>query len=285
MAYLTGYTCIVRELQQIFLRSPLGIIAALSVVALIAVSAWRISSSYTAREQAGTFVALTDANDPKASVGADWQQEMTLLGMSDSFDPSATSSTDSVAMIGPVVMSQLVGEYAGLQESGTYSSQAGELAAQDIASNVRATVTYKTYNTSEIKTDSDTSYARMLTYRDDMRVATAPLLKNAQAEFELFAYYIESGDASYLDTLRIHVSNYRAAASLAARVVVPVDARNNHIAILNSLEQFAAVVESMAAHADDPLASVALLRSYNSAESDMLNAFNRLASYERLKKV
>ncbi len=39
----------------------------------------------------------------------------------------------------------------------------------------------------------------------------------------------------------------------------------------------------MSKHADDPFASVALLRSYNEAEADILTSFNALTTYYKSK--
>ncbi len=50
------------------------------------------------------------------------------------------------------------------------------------------------------------------------------------------------------------------------------------------MEEFAATLDQLAAHADDPFASVALLRGYNQAETDMLTSFNSLASYFKSKQ-
>ena len=56
-----------------------------------------------------------------------------------------------------------------------------------------------------------------------------------------------------------------------------------HIAILNAMQEFAATLDALAAHADDPLASVALLRTYNESESAVLYSFNDLGTYYRSK--
>ena len=49
------------------------------------------------------------------------------------------------------------------------------------------------------------------------------------------------------------------------------------------MEEFAATLDALVAHADDPFASVALLRGYNKAESDMLTSFNALTIYYKSK--
>jgi hypothetical protein len=252
--------------------------AALSILALVGVSGWKVMS-LTRADAVATPIAMEDTEQASESIGADWQQELTLLGLSDEYDPNATSTDDAIDMIGPIVMAQLIGSYAGLQEDGTYSSAAASSIANDIAGNVRATISYKTYSLADLATDSDTSHARMLEYRSDLRDALDPLLKNAEAEFAVYARYVETSDPTYLDELAATASNYRAAAEATASVTVPRDAVNYHLAILHAMQQFASVLDSLATHADDPLASVALLRSYNTAEEGMFTSFNNLSAY------
>jgi hypothetical protein len=211
--------------------------------------------------------------------GANWQQVMALLGIATSSNPSATSSSDSIAMIGPMVVAELVGQYAGLQDQGTYSQRSGEQAASSIAPNIRATVSYKTYALGDIKTDSDTSYQRMLTYRSDLRIALAPLLQNTSSELDLYGKYIETSDPTYLIELSAAAKNYHVAAESAAALTVPRDAVNYHRDILNAMQEFAGMLDALAAHPGDVLASVALLRTYNQAEADMYTSFNALPAY------
>ena len=45
------------------------------------------------------------------------------------------------------------------------------------------------------------------------------------------------------------------------------------------MEEFAATLDGLSTHATDPLASAALLRTYNKAETDMYTSFNALSSY------
>lgn len=274
---LTGYTCSVRVLQQIF-RSPLGVTAALSVALLFAVSVSQISSLMQNNQQALAFVA-TPAAQTAAADGADWQQEMTLLGLNTENNPAATSTTDSIAMIGHIVIAEMVGQYAGLQDRGTYTTETGQNASADIAANLRANILYKTYSTTDFKTDTDVSYDRMLTYRGDLRAALAPLLQNTGAELELYGKYIETADTKYLGQLSSAAANYRAAAQGAAALTIPRDAVNYHKDILNAMEKFSATLDKMATHAADPLASAALLRTFNQAETDMYTSFNALSNY------
>jgi hypothetical protein len=253
--------------------------AALSVAVLLGAAGWQVSSFMSAGTQALAFVATAPAAQTASAAGADWQQEMAILGLATTTDPSATSTSDSIALIGPMVAAEMAGAYAGLQSQGTASPQAIQAASANIASNIRAVLTYKTYTVSDIQTDPNTSYARMLTYRADLRAALAPLLQNTNSELELYGKYVETNDTSYLTQLSAAAQNYRAAAQNSAAVVVPIDAVNYQKDILNAMQEFAAALDGLATHGTDPLASAALLRAYNQAEQDMYTSFNNLASY------
>lgn len=227
---------------------------------------------------------VSAAEEPFAPApDAEWQQEMLLLGLSTSTNPAAVSDSDPISMIGPYVAAELIGQYAGLKEQGRNTPENMQAAAESIARNVRASISYKTYAVADIPTDTDTSYERMLTYRADMREALKPLFTDMGPEFEIFARYVETSDPVYLEQLADSAKNYRAAADSAATVVVPKDAVNYHRAVLNAMQEFAATLDAMSEHADDPMASVALLRTYNTAELNMLNSFNDLPSYYRQK--
>lgn len=262
------------------MSSRAGASAALAVAVLLCALGYKVVSIASANAAQTSYTAsAVSATDSTTGKGADWQQEMALLGNPVNVDPSATSSSDTLAMIGPIVTAQLLGQYAGLQDSGTYSSTTATNVASSIAANVRAIVTYKTYATTDLSTDSNVSYERMLQYRSDLRAALEPLLKNTSPELELYGKYVETSDPRYLTQLSAAADNYQAAADAAAKMTVPRDAVNYHIAILNAMDEFAAVLKSMATHTNDPITNAALLRAYDQAEQDMFNSFNDLSSY------
>ncbi|HVU75603.1 MAG TPA: hypothetical protein VHD38_02085 [Candidatus Paceibacterota bacterium] len=261
-------------LQQL-LRTPLGTTATVSVVALCLVALWRGHAVMQTNAQALSFSAAPGSIE--SPVTGDQVQEALLLG---SADASATSSSgDPIAMIGPVVVAQLAGSYAGLQDQGTVSQQTIQASADAVAQNMKAAISYKIYAVSDIKTSDDTSYKAMLAYRDAMRTALAPLLQNSQNELDLYAKYFETSDPSYLAALFAQAQNYRAALAAAAAVTVPRDAVNYHRDILNALSKFLSTIEQMAAHQGDALAEASLLRNYNDAEQGMYDAFNALSRY------
>ncbi|MBV9159742.1 MAG: hypothetical protein JO019_04065 [Candidatus Kaiserbacteria bacterium] len=257
--------------------TPLTIAALGSIALLLCVATYR---AYAMIRPAPLTTVAASSTSPVAEDNASWEQEKLLLGLSTSSDPTAG---DAIDIIAPQVLAQLIGEYAGLQQSGTYSSSTAAAAAAQIAANVRANVSYEPVSASQIKTDADSSYARMMKYRDDMRVALQPLLQNDRAEYEIYGNYVATGDKSYLRELQTVADRYHDAGTAAAAVTVPADIVGTHAEIVNALLRFSSTLNAMATHADDPIASVALLRTYNDAESDVLNSFDKLATYERLK--
>lgn len=261
--------------------TPLNILASLSILGLIGVASMQAAGMLRPDTPAGA-AATTTPRTTSSEGSAAWQQEMMLLGIATSSESGGTE--DPIGMIAPQVLAQLIGEYQGLQASGKYSADAGAEAAERIAPNVKANVPYTPYGTASLTTDPDASYESMLTYRSDMRTALAPLLRNTRAEYEIYAEYAATGDEGYLRELQDVANNYAEAAEAMVRVTVPRDIAQTHLDTMNALAHFSATLSAMVTHAGDPLASVALLRTYNSAELAVVNSFDRIATYERLKR-
>lgn len=273
-----------------FLR--IKVVAALSVVALVVIA---FAQGYSKISQGGRILsavnaptgAFTVARTPYGSIN--WQAPLetpSLTGQAlASTDGSSVTEEDKdgISNIGENVMGALVGSYATLAENGSYTPEEGEKIAEDIAASLKASVSYPVFSERELKIDTDTSYERMLAYRNDLRIALEPLLKNPGYELGLFATYIETRDAKYLEQLHATAANYRLAVENAANVIVPADAVISHVEILNALSEFGAIVGRLSRHADDAFASAALLRTYNDSEANLVTSFDSLASYYKSK--
>src|SRR3989338_4430007 len=242
--------------------------AGVSLVVLLVVAVWQIGSALRERGDATSYVATSAGTETSTTTG----------------NADVTLSEDGTTPLGAAVLDGVVEEYLSLQEQGIYTEDAGAKSAEKMAQDLIAPLSYRTYTAADISTASDTSYGRMLAYRTDLQVSLAPLLKNTQAEFEIFASYVDTKDTAYLEKLRAAAQNYRAAANATARVVPPKDALAHHLAVLNALEKFAVALDTLAANADDPFASVVVLRSYNQAETNVLTSFASLAKYYREKR-
>jgi hypothetical protein len=199
-------------------------------------------------------------------------------------ETGTTTDPDGIGSIGADAMGQLIGTYVVLKESGSYTKAGGAELAGTIAEYMRARVSYESFEEKDIETTADTSYDRMLSYRADLRESLAPLLENTEPEFELFGRYVETGDPKYLAELKKVAARYRDAVAKSVRVTTPEDLAFYHVAVLNALQEFATTLEYMAEYADDAFASLALLRTYNSAEARVLNSFNSLALAQADKK-
>ena len=246
--------------------SPIFITAAVSIFALITVGVWQIGSALHQRGLATSYTANEQVESTDAGAEA-----------TPSFAPGETA-------IGSAVLDGIVAKYISLKEQGLYTPEVGEKTAEKMAETFETPISFRAYTSADIQTSADTSYERMLTYRHDLQISLAPLLKNLQPEYEVFAYYLSTHDKKYLDQLQSAAQNYRAAAEASARVVPPKDAVTFHLGVLNSLGQFAATLDSLIANADDPFAGAVLLRDYNQGEVDVLTSFAALAKYYREKK-
>src|SRR3989344_4783308 len=266
--------------------SHMATLAGLSVAVLLGGGTWQI---YQTLEGGGRILSATNpsaktnlyASTPFGNVN--WQAPVSDAEDDPSSFARASEDKDGISNIGENVVDTLIGSYAALAESGAYTAEAGEQLAEDIGASLRANVSYPTYSVDDLKTDTDISYERMLAYRNDLRIALEPLLKNPGYELSIFANYIESRDALYLEQLRMAAENYREAVERTANVVVPEDALSQHAGILNALSEFGATVERLAEHADDAFASAALLRTYDASELRLFTSFDTLAMYQKSK--
>ena len=243
--------------------------AGVSLAILLGVAVWQIGDAFRERGDATSYVASSE-------------------GSEQSIDAAAATSTlyadDGTTPLGSAVLDGLIGKYFSLQEQGLYTPEVGAKTAEKLAEGLMAPLSYRTYAAADIPTSADTSYARMLAYRSDLQVSLAPLLKNTEPEYEIFAYYVGTKDVANLEKLRAAAQNYRAAAAATARVVPPKDALPQHLGILNALEQFAVALDTLAGNAEDPFATVVVLRAYNQAETNVLTSFASLAKYYREKR-
>ncbi len=261
----------------------MGVLAALSVLALVGVSTWQAKNAFTGPNSEMRAINTSKPLSERASTpfdSANWQAPLPNLAES----AQKEADSDGISNIAGNVVATLVDSYSALQENGEDSPEQRERIAQDIGASLKAKVTHKTYATSDLKTDADTSYDRMLRYRNDLRIALEPLLKNPEYELKLFATYIETGESANTDQLSMAAENYFDASANVAKVVVPTDALSQHLAILNALSEFGATVEAMASHADDPFAAAALLQTYAGSEKKLFSSFDALATYYRTKK-
>lgn len=196
-------------------------------------------------------------------------------------DPYAQALADVTAPIGAgtAVVEQLMNSYVASKNQGTYTPEYAAALGSSLAPMISAELAYKAYTEKDLITNPDTSEATSLAYQSSLHDALAPLRTNTTPEFEFFAMYAQTKDPQYLTELSHVASLYQSAASNTAILVVPADVVQYHLAILNSLQEFAAVLNALVTNADDPIESTVLLRNYNSGEKDVLDSFNALRAF------
>lgn len=260
------------------MENPLGrdvlhirITAGLAIVVLIGAGIWQIAQSWEQKTAAGTFIATSEDQG-----GAQDAAVATV-------DTLGATNTDPISSISDDALGEVVGAYAGLQQEGIYSSSTAAQVAGTIGLGLQAPITYTPIGNADVRTSPDTSYAAMMKYRSDLQTSLKPLLKNTTPEYELFGAYVETKQKTYLDQILAAAANYVAAASSTAALTVPADAVQVQVGLVNSLNEFAATLSAMDTHADDPIAGSVLLENYNTAENDVLNAFQALVTYEQSK--
>lgn len=257
--------------------SHMSVTAALSILALLALVFWQLVAHFASPPLTAVAPAYQTNTDEMPS----WQSSLAALA---STSGVSASTTDPVASASAGAMAEIIGAYAGFQSAGGYTQTSGTQIGNSIGASLSAPVPFREFSLTDIHTDADTSYQRMLKYRSDLQAALKPLLNNKKSEFELFAQYISTNDPSYLSQISAAAKNYYTAASSTELVVAPQDAASIQLDMLNAMEQFAATLDSMVAHASDPLASTMLLQDFNTAEGNVLSSFNALAQYEKNKQ-
>ncbi|OGG58532.1 hypothetical protein A2765_02280 [Candidatus Kaiserbacteria bacterium RIFCSPHIGHO2_01_FULL_56_24] len=272
--------------------SSIAITAALSLAILIAAVGSYIGEKAQTRKaitidlsqehepaEPARYAELADADNNGVP---DWRDELMRGGVAISTSSPATStaSTDPVTGAGTSMVSSLISGYLSLKQYDAYTPARGEKLADTIASGFRAPTIFVPHPASELDIDADVSQKRVLQYRSDMRTALAPMVDlDAEPEFSLFARFIATGDASWLDKLSAVTAKYREAEGNMLKVRVPASAADTHLRAVNALGEFTETLERLVRFSKDPLALLALLRTYNEDEREFLLAFDALAKF------
>jgi hypothetical protein len=261
--------------------SHLTISAMISVIAVVALVGWRFGGFMYPSTTDTVVAETTDEITGTPMYG----QEAGTDAIFTTPDVATSSSPEYIARLGDNIVGTLASYYTVLSANGIYTPQMGDMVAASLVPDLLQTrVAYSMYDARSIPTDPDTSPRRMTMYRTDLQKSLAPLKKNTEYEFKIFATYTASQDPKYLAQLKVAAQNYRDAAALTAKVVVPADAVTDQVGILNAMLQFAATLDAMADNANDAMTSLVLVNTYNEAESDMFASFNALNAYYAKKQ-
>lgn len=264
--------------------SPILVSAALSIAGLIAVAGLQIGERFQQNTIANP--AVLEPVEPRDYIAVkdedgngtpDWQDELLALGVPVSTS-TAPTSTDPVETMADSVAGALYGGYLSLKQSGSYTRAEGEDLAFNIAANIRAPLLGAPLTVEDVKT-RDNSSAAALAYRSEMRTALTPMVTNDPPELEFYAQYVQTKDASWLTKLSDAASRYRAARDNMLAVPAPKAAVPEHLRALNALGAYAETLERLAQYAPDTFAALALLKTMNETEEEMLASFDALAQY------
>lgn len=270
--------------------APIVIAAAVSIAVLLAALGAYVgrhmqpTPETTARDlapaEARSYVELVDADQNGIP---DWRDELAIAGVAFATSTETASSTpsDPVSSLGTLVFDAIASGYVALKQYDEYTPSRGEQLAETIAANLRAPNTFTPHTTdSLIIEEGEASLTRILQYRADMRLAVIPMIDwNAEPEFALFGRYIATGETVWLDKLGAIAEQYRKVESNMLNITIPASAGEVHLRALNAIAKYAETLERLIRFADDPIATAALLRTYNEDEREFFLAFDALAKY------
>lgn len=268
--------------------SPIAVTAALSLAVLLAVTGSYIgtraqkpvAAAQEEREpsQQQKYVAIEDRD---ANGIPDWQDELGRTGVATSTaTTSGGISDDPVAAMGSRLLSSLFSGFSSLQQLESYTPSQGEELVNTLAANFKAPGVTVLHTKDELALVEASSEERILQYRADMRLAMAHLVDlSAEPEFSLFARFIQTNDPQWLDSLSAAAQKYRIAEQNLLAVNTPIAAADLHLRAVNAVAVYAQTLERLVRFANDPLASMALLRTYNESEREYLLAFDALAKF------
>lgn len=272
-------------------QAPIVITAGLAVVVLLATASWQLASYLRGDTDTSTEDAVLSGSvpseyenlgGPDAGTGEDWYNELVRLGVvSSSTDASSTVAfpAESIENIPDAVAQVFADGYIGLVESGEYTPERGAQLGHAIGASIRAPSDFTPHTLEDLKVDDNTSLERVLDYRADMRDALKGLITDASPELEIFALYVETKNPIRLQELEDAAERYWEASRAVLAVPVPQDAADMHVRIVNALGAYGGIVNQFIRSAESPFTTLAVLKTYNEAEREMLYAFDALASY------
>ncbi|MBI5456221.1 hypothetical protein HY969_00605 [Candidatus Kaiserbacteria bacterium] len=257
--------------------------AGLAAATLLAALGWQLGE-YWPHERASAERLQYVRNEPKETrisgeKNTAWRDELMRLGLIASSTALSATSSDPLSAFGNAVAEEFAHRYFSLKESGTYSPEKGAELGAALGANIRTPSDYSLHGVDELVLDTDTSMTRVLEYRSDMRDALAMLITQDPPEFETYALYVETQNPERLRELEQAQRRYQSAETSALAVVVPQDAAELHIRAVNALGSYAHTLEQLIRYSSSPFTSLAILRTYNEAEREMLYAFDALSGY------
>ncbi|TSC86991.1 MAG: hypothetical protein G01um10148_96 [Parcubacteria group bacterium Gr01-1014_8] len=266
--------------------SSIVITAGLAAAILLSAIGWQLGGYWAKHHVVKKPIQFDRAPDETSkapvigSISNDWRDELARLGLvNTTTDAAVATSSDPLATFGDTIAQEFLTTYLSLKQYGSYSPEKAAQLGKALGSNAHVPTNFTLHASSELTLASDTSKERILKYRSEMRDALRMLVNGSPPEFETLALYIETKNPERLIELSEAAERYRDAEKNALAVVVPSDAAELHIRVVNALGAYGSAVDQLVRSMASPVTTLAVLRTYNEAEREMLYAFDALASY------
>jgi hypothetical protein len=108
------------------------------------------------------------------------------------------------------------------------------------------------------------------------RVIAENAIQTDQSELLYFAEVVHEGDVSKLEKVRAIGEAYKATADALQQVSVPVEVKNSHVRIVNTMTRMSTIVGNMAEYEKDPLLAFVSVQSYEATITDLATSFGEM---------
>lgn len=262
------------------------IVAAVACVAVLITAAVRFAPKNppvstvipTPIAEPSSFFSETDTDGDSVP---DWQEA--LMGTNpNAYDErivGSGTSGDTLPTATDAVGERLIQQYLFLKESQSYTDERGERLGTSLAENIYVPTPFVPYTQAELRTIGGQTKEDVAAYRTSLQDVMEPFLTMQTPEVVLYAQFIDSKDPGALIPVRERALIYKQVAKHMMDMTVPSDAVTIHIETANALAFFGTVLEYLVQYAQDPIASLSLLKTYNDAERYVFTTFSALSTY------
>ncbi|MEK7628515.1 MAG: hypothetical protein AAB421_03800 [Patescibacteria group bacterium] len=200
------------------------------------------------------------------------------------FDKNASSTEDEPETLTDTIGRRLIEQYVYLKHDGIYTNSQGDRIATDLSRYFRTRTEFTPYTADALTITKNSSADAIEKHRKRMQVALESFLDLGEPEFVLYGRYIEDKNTTALEELAKRAGIYQRVASAVMAVPVPQEMASVHLEVANSLAFFGTVLEVMVLKAEDPIASIALLKTYTEAEHYVHATFAGLNTFYNRKR-
>lgn len=218
----------------------------------------------------------------------DWQEELSGTdphnkdsdgdGTPDALPAEVTEGLPQTAT--EAITERLISRYVALKQQDAYDPEKGKALATDLINSLDISIPFTPHTRDEIKTVAPSTEQKK-NYETQVRNALAPLRAFTEPDLAIYARYVQNKDIASLAEVREHGLAYIQAGEKMMRVEPPSDIVDDHIEAANALSYFGATLQKMAERAEDPIAALSLLRTYNQAEQYLGFTIEVLGRYYR----